>query len=91
MVNSKRDRLEIIYDILLIIKENNNIKPTPLLRKSNLSPQRFEDYKEDLIDRGFIEESVDKKNKKIFVITKKGYEYLENYKVIIKFIKDFDL
>ena len=34
----KRDRLEVIFDILKIIRDHqNSIKPTPLLRYSNLS------------------------------------------------------
>ena len=44
----KRERLEVIRDILRIIKERkNSIKRTPLLRYSNLSTQRFNDYYSD--------------------------------------------
>ena len=51
----RRDRLEVIYDILRMIKEHNNsIRPTPLLRFSNLSSQSFADYQEELTDKGFI-------------------------------------
>ena len=42
---AKRGKLEIIFDILTIIKENHNlIKPTPLLRQSNLSSNRYKEY-----------------------------------------------
>jgi len=49
----KRDRLEVIYDILKIIRHyNNSIKPTPLLRYSNLSSQSFSEYISELLDKG---------------------------------------
>jgi len=47
----KRNKLEIIQDILKIIKQNHNsIKPTPLLRKSNLSSSRFNEYFQSHLD-----------------------------------------
>ena len=44
----KRERLDIIRDILLSIRNNHKIKPTRLLYASNLSPQMFKDYVEEL-------------------------------------------
>jgi predicted transcriptional regulator len=88
----RRDRLEVIYDILSIIQKNHNsIKPTPLLRYSNLSSQSFKDYYSELIDREFIKEIFDKKNKKFITLTDKGFKYLEKYKYIIGFIEEFEL
>ena len=40
----KRERLEVIKDILMSIRQNKNIKPTRLLYASNLSPQMFKEY-----------------------------------------------
>ncbi len=52
---TKRNKLEIIKDILNIIKENHNsVKITPLIRKSNLSSQRFNKYYFELIEKGLI-------------------------------------
>ena len=88
----KRDRLEVIRDFLKIIKENNNsIKPTPLLRKSNLSSQRFGEYFEEMIEKGFIEENIDKKGRKLIALTDKGFKYLEKYSMITGFISEFEL
>ena len=88
----KRDKLEIIRDILKIIKNNHgNIKTTPLLRKSNLSSKRFADYKSDLIGRELIFETEDKNNGKQILITFKGMEFLEKYRTIINFVNEFDL
>jgi predicted transcriptional regulator len=88
----KRERLEVIYDLLKVIeKHHNSIKPTPLLRFSNLSSQRFSDYFSELKDKEFIKEIYDKKGKKFITLTDKGFKYLERYKTIISFIDDFNL
>jgi len=90
--SKKRDRLKVIFDILNIIKEkNNSIKPTPLLRYSNLSSQRFSQYIDELIEKDFIKETIDKKRRKFFSLTDKGFRFLERYEVIRGFISDFDL
>lgn len=86
----KRDRFEVIRDILLIIKENKNkIRYTPLLRKANLSSSRFKEYYEDLIKKEFIEEKITKQ--KEISLTNKGFNFLEKYNVIVSFIEEFDL
>jgi predicted transcriptional regulator len=89
---AKRDRLEVIHDMLHVVKSNgNSIKPTPLLRYSNLSSQRFSEYYSELLSKKFIIEIVDKKNKKTISLTDLGFEYLERYKSIKGFIADFNL
>ncbi|MCK5624813.1 winged helix DNA-binding protein [Candidatus Pacearchaeota archaeon] len=91
-MSKKRDRLKVIYDILNIIKQNkNSIKPTPLLRYSNLSSQGFSEYFRELKERGLIKEINDKKLKKFITLTDKGFQYLEKYKVISGFIDEFEL
>lgn len=84
----KRSRLKIIYDILNEIRRNeNSIKPTPLLRYSNLSFQSFSKYFDELIEKELIEE----KEKTVIKLTDKGHEYLKKYKKITNFIDEFDL
>ena len=88
----KRDRLEVIHDMLLVIRNNNNsIKPTPLLRFSNLSSQGFKGYYKELLDKNFIKEIEDKKGRKTISLSDLGFEYLERYKTIKGFIDDFNL
>lgn len=88
----KRDRLQVIYDILSIIRNNkNSIKPTPLLRFSNLSSASFNDYFSELLDKGLVKDVLDKKNKKYITLTDKGFKFLEKYQTILKFISEFDL
>ncbi len=87
----KRERLNIIRDILKVIRENRQIKPTRLLYSSNLSPQMFKEYINELIAKGFINIDVDKKEKKTFSLTKKGNEFLMEYRIIENFIENFGL
>ncbi len=92
----KRERLEIIYDILSVIRDaNNSIKPTRLLHKSNLSPQMFKQYVTELLDKKMIELIEDdcKSNKKskIYSLTRKGFEFLDEYRAVIKMIDYFGL
>ncbi len=87
----KRGKLEIIKDILSIIrKDSNSIKPTPLLRKSNLSSARFKGYFSELIEKGFVEK-VEKKGERFISLTDKGFKFLEKYRTIIDFIDEFEL
>lgn len=91
MVTTKRERLKVIYDILKIIKEHHNaIKPTPLLRISNLSFTSFSEYEQELLQKDFIRILGDSTRKE-YTLTDKGFKYLEKYKVIIEFISEFEL
>jgi predicted transcriptional regulator len=75
----------------VIRNHGDKIKPTPLLRYSNLSSQNFSKYLEELTEKGFIEEGRDKKKRKVITLTKKGHEYLRKYKGIVAFVEEFNL
>jgi len=91
-MNKKRDRLEVIYDILTIVRNHHNsIKPTPLLRFSNLSSNSFAEYFKELKSKKLIKVIVNNKNKKYISLTDNGFKYLEKYKLIIGFIDEFEL
>ena len=88
----KRDRLEVIFDFLKIIQENqNSVKRTPLLRQTNLSSQSFAEYFDELLTKNFIREIHDTKGKKFITLTDKGFKYLNKYKMINGFIDEFEL
>jgi len=88
----KRGKLEIMRDVIQIIKRNkNHIKPTPLLRKANISSARFKAYCSELVDRALIKEIIEGKNRKYIILTEKGFRFLEKYKTIINFIDEFEL
>lgn len=87
----KRERLDIIRDILNAIRENRNIKPTRLLYASNLSPQMFKDYINELLSKGFVKLDISEEEKKTFTLTKKGNSFLEEYHAIESFVQNFGL
>ena len=92
MKMKKRDRLEVIYDILKIVRDNHNsIKPTPLLRCSNLSSQSFNDYMKELREKGLVKVIKDRKGRKFITLTDNGFKYLDRYRMIKGFISDFNL
>ena len=86
----KREKLEIIKDILAAIKDKRQIKPTRLLYASNVSPQMFKKYITDLLKKNLIEEEIVKKQK-YFILTSKGFLFLEEYRTVVNFIKNFGI
>ncbi len=88
----KRERIEIIHDILNSIKEKNPpVRQTHILYKSNLSHQMLVEYLTELIKKGFIIEKEDKKGKKHYELTEKAYKFLNDYKIIKGFIESYGL
>ena len=87
---AKRNRLEIINDILMIVRKFDGIRITPLIRKSNLSTAQFKKYFDEILEKGFVEEKQKGKEKLIF-IREKGISFILKYRNIISFIEEFDL
>jgi predicted transcriptional regulator len=87
----KRERLEVIRDVLKSIREKRSIKPTRLLYASNLSPQMFKEYVDELMGKKFLDINTDKEGKKTFSLTPKGHEFLDQYKIIENFVQNFGL
>jgi len=90
-MSKKRNRLEVIKDILEVIRNRSGrIKPTHILYKSNLSYQMMEEYLTELIQKGFIQEKKTEKSK-TYLITEKGINYLQQYRMISEFTTSFGL
>ena len=90
-MHKKRTRLEIIYDILNVVKsKNGKIKPTHILYKSNLSYQMMEEYLTELMEKGFIRE-LRTKTGKSYMLTDKGFAFLEKYSLVLDFTSSFGL
>ncbi len=87
----KRERLEVIKDILESVRKTRNIKPTRLLYSSNLSPQMFKEYINELVSKKFLTIEVDKEDKKTFSLTKKGQDFLQEYRAIENLVENFGL
>jgi predicted transcriptional regulator len=90
-MNKRRDRLQVIHDILKTIKDKDGrVKPTHILYKSNLSHQMMDEYLNELIEKGFVVEQKEA-NSKTYSLTQKGQEYLNQYKLIVNFVGSFGL
>ena len=91
-MSKKRDRLEIIKDILEIIREKGDkIKPTHIMYKANLSHQMLTEYTNELIEKKLITIEISKKDKKTFQLTEKGFNYLKDYSMIRGFVDSYGL
>ncbi len=86
-MNVRRSRISILADILKLVRENGEIKPTHILYKANLSHPRMKKYLALLIEGGFIE-AVNGKGI-VYRITKKGDKFVSEIKKIEKFSDAF--
>jgi len=79
-----RTKIEIVCDILLFIKnEEEGAKSTHILYKANLSPELLRKYLSMMIRDDLIKK-IERDNKIIYKITKKGFEFLKKLKEIDK-------
>lgn len=90
-MNYKRNKPEIVLDILLAISQGNNeIKVTHLLRKANLSYEAFKKYSSELEEKEYIEHRTIKKQS-YYSLTSKGYEQIIKLKPLKEFMNTFNL
>ncbi len=90
----KRNRIEIINDILSSISSKGKIKPTHLMYKSNLSHTLMKSYLEELIEKNMVEEKKVEHKKhehSYFIITEKGIKFMEKFKQMKEFEETFGL
>lgn len=88
-MKERRDRLDIIKDILESIRDRGGtIKPTHLLYKSNLSHDSMKRYVDELMNKGMVKEEL-KTGSKLFTITDRGLKFLEEYHQIKEFTDSF--
>jgi len=91
MANKRRNKIDIISDILNVISSNKGkIKQTHLMYKVNLSHKLMRSYLEDLLAKQAIEEK--KENNNIYIIIKsKGQEFLEKFRKMQEFQNAFGI
>ena len=87
----KRNKADIVNDMLRIIRENGDkIKKTHLMYKANLSHKQMESYLSELVKNNLIEKNTSEKKHSIKV-TKKGDDFLIKYTQVKEFEKTFGL
>jgi predicted transcriptional regulator len=87
----KRDRLEIIRDILCAVNtRNGRIRPTQLMYKANLSHQALQAYTDLLVRKGFLSES-GSTGAKTYSLSERGFEFLRRYEMMREFLDVFGI
>jgi len=87
----RRSKHRIIYDILnLISYKGGKVKPTHILYGGNLSHDRLKRYLRELIEAGFIG-AVEEKGKILYILTDKGYQFIEEFKKIEEMTSAFGI
>ncbi len=87
----KRSRMDIICDMLSIIRERGgSIKPTHLMYKANLSHKQMKSYLDELTKKNLIERDSFERNNKIR-ITRGGVDFNLKYLQMKDLEKTFGL
>lgn len=87
-----KEKLEIIKNILDLIKSNKNSIPRDsILKKVDLNRKIFNEYLKELEEKDFIKRFNNKNSKNTFSLTDKGFHYISRYNSMINFIEDFRL
>lgn len=84
-MGKKRNRLEIIYDILVTLKRNPSIKKTHLMYKTNLTYVRLNNYLEELREKDFITGDDSE------ILTPKGEQLINEVRKMRQFMDSFGL
>ena len=84
----KRNRIEIIHDMLKIIQDKKGkIKKTHLMYKANLSHNQMKSYLNELARKELVMENAEN----LIEITKKGRDFTFKYSQLIDFERTFGL
>jgi len=85
----RRSKLKILVDILKVMYDEGETKITQILYGANLSYDRLVKYLEELESLGLIEKKNNHGSR--YYLTKKGRDFLNEFKKIEKFVKAFGI
>lgn len=89
-MDKKRDRIQIVTDVLRAIQLKREAKPTHVLYKANLSHDVLKQHLADLIEKGLVIE-IKKGTRKVYSLTDRGHKYLEEFSVVSRFLESYGL
>lgn len=85
-----RSRVGIILDILESIHELEQATITDIITFANISYKRLKWILDNLEEKGYVD-SIEDKNKKIYVLKPKGYKLMNELRKIRELINDLGL
>jgi predicted transcriptional regulator len=89
-VARKRDKLDIIADMLSAIQGKGAIKPTHLMYKSNLSHTQMSSYLDDLIKKELVQK-IKKEQYDYLILTDSGHKFIGKMREMKEFASAFGL
>jgi len=85
-----RSQFRIYVDVMSVIqRESNQAKPTRILYGANLSHDRLVKYLEELKALGVIQEIAGGNGEKVYSLTQKGIEFMNNFRRVESFASAF--
>ncbi|MCS6767347.1 MAG: winged helix-turn-helix domain-containing protein [Candidatus Nitrosocaldus sp.] len=84
----KRNRFEIVADILMTLESRGALYKTQIANKCNLDTRMLNRYMEMLLDAGLITQAPD--TPRAFIITDEGRRYLMLYNRIRQMLSDYE-
>ena len=89
-MNTKRGKVAIIHDILIIIRgKEGEAGPTHIMYRANLSHQMLTEYLNEIISKGMATQNTNKYGKRTYTITDKGHAFIKDYQQIKKFFDSY--
>ncbi len=90
---SYRSKVRILADMMRAIKKEGELGagPTKILYAANLSHDRLTQYLEELVEKKLVNEVQEDENNRVYKLTKKGREFLDEFVKIERFSQAFGI
>lgn len=89
-MSKKRTKLEVIRDILEVVKKNKKTRITHIIYKANLSNNSIKPYLNELLGSDLLIET-EEKGTRFFEITQKGRDFIDEFNKIKVFSDAYGL
>ncbi|MFO7835157.1 MAG: winged helix-turn-helix domain-containing protein [Candidatus Thorarchaeota archaeon] len=88
-----RSKIRILVDMMRTIKRegSNGVGPTRILYEANLSHDRLTQYLDELMEKRLILENDIDENTRVYALTEKGREFLQEFKKVERFSEAFGI
>ena len=83
-----RSRWDILFDILKVISEEEGVKKTRIMQKTNLDWRSFKKYFDFLVDHSFLRVGDELGKRKSYKLTKNGRNLLVELQEVTEMIQE---